>query len=131
MFLYSNDTHELDFECGWGSGNGWRTRTGATGNELVCGMTVQAVSTDLVKKIAPDMHHTFKLEITSTQAKFTIDGSYIVAINLRYNPSSYTWRSLISAENLWWMGTMGTPASNYAYTTQQYGPAFDFVKFTY
>ncbi|KAI8912175.1 hypothetical protein DFJ77DRAFT_71558 [Powellomyces hirtus] len=120
-FLYADDYHELDFEIGYGAED-VRTRLAAEQDQLVVYMTSQA--TDGVSwssldgsqiLITGDAWHELAMDLalndTGTQfiVAWWIDGEMVKQSGQSWGPTDIGdgFRSMISLENLWWMGSRG------------------------
>jgi hypothetical protein len=124
-FLYNNDTHELDFEVGYGTQNA-RTALNAAPDDLIVYMTSQANPFQAFKKkIKREQWHTLSIELTlNSNAKYhvnwKINGEVIGATQLNYG-SNTKFNIFCSVENLTFIGDHIPQNLNYA--------LFDFVEF--
>lgn len=124
-FLYSDDTHELDFEIGYGN-QATRNQLVATTDELIVYMTSQAnpfVSTP--KKIKRAQWYNFSIEMLKTptgnyQANWKIN-SVLEQTNVLTYGTETTFHIFCSVENLLFIGDHIPANQNYA--------LFDFVEF--
>ncbi len=123
-FLYNNDTHELDFEIGYGKLTE-RAEMNAQADELLVYMTSQANPFQSIKhKIKTENWYTLKIELTLVNrkyhAKWSINEEELVATPLNYN-SKFKFKIFCSVENLTFIGDHIPSSDNYA--------QFDWVEF--
>ncbi|GIZ09346.1 hypothetical protein [Flavobacterium sp. UMI-01] len=124
-FLYNDDTHELDFEIGYGSQNE-RIAINAAPDDLLAYMTSQANPFQSnVIKIKRGQWYTLSMELTLNSkskyfAKWKIDGSTVSSLQLNYGTKE-KFKIFCSVENLNFIGDHTPYSLNYA--------LFDFVKY--
>lgn len=139
-FVYADDAHELDFECGPGTSAARGSATlehlgGSTGpalaGEMLCYLTSQAnpaISAPVALPAAT--WHTFALGMTADASAhyavtWRIDGATVQTQQLTYGPADAcdmyvagrkcTWQAFISTENLGFLGDTYPTARNDAY----------------
>lgn len=139
-FVYADDAHELDFECGPGTtaarGSATLRHLGggagpALATEMLCVLTSQAnpaISTPVA--VASATWHTFALDLAPDGAghygvTWRIDGLVAQAQQLTYGPADAcdmylagrkcTWQAFISTENLGFLGDTYPTGRNDAY----------------
>jgi len=139
-FVYADDAHELDFECGPGTAVARASATlehlgGTTGaalaGEMLCYLTSQAspaISTAIALPAAT--WHTFALGMTPDASAhyavtWSIDGVDVQTQQLTYGPTDAcemyvggrkcTWQAFISTENLGFLGDTYPTARNDAF----------------
>jgi hypothetical protein len=124
-FLYNNDTHELDFEIGYGK-QIIRNELNAAADDLIVYMTSQANPfQSYATKIKRDQWHTFSMELTLNsnrryQVNWRINGGLASTAQLGYG-SKTKFKIFCSLENLTFIGEHIPTIQNYA--------LFDFVEY--
>ena len=124
-FLYYNDTHELDFEIGYGTQN-MRNQLGAAADDLVVYMSSQGNPFQSNQiKIKRNLWYTLTLELTlNSRGRYIVNwkiNNYPAAIaQLSYGKST-KFNIFCSVENLPFMGDHIPTNQNYA--------LFDWVEF--
>jgi len=123
MFLYNDDNHELDFECGYGKNN-------PTGKKVMCYMTSQnnPYSAGDVKEVKSGWH-TFQLKLEPENdqyfASWIIDGEVAKTLQLNYGDEK-KFRLYFSTENLAFIGDDVPHKINWAaFKNVQYYPMDD------
>lgn len=115
-FIYADDTHELDFEIGYGS-SGARRGCGATADQMVACMTNQGNPfNSTYTPISVGWHTcTLKMEVVNSRyvASWWIDGTKVKTLNLNFGPDVKFLIS-VSVENLEFMGEKTPEHDNYA-----------------
>lgn len=112
VFLYQDDAHELDFECGYGK-EADREAVGADqSDEIVCFMTAHRGPV-LGKryhrtKIVTDRWHVFRMEIARIPGSdfvvsWYIDDQLVYSVDPGFDPAT-RFCSMISVEHLEWIG---------------------------
>ncbi|TDD99885.1 hypothetical protein E0F76_01420 [Flavobacterium cellulosilyticum] len=125
-FLYNDDTHELDFEIGYGN-QASRQELNAASDDLVVYMTSQANPFQSIKnKIKREQWHTLSIILTLDSknkyiATWKIDGATQATRSLTYGTKS-KFNIFCSLENLTFIGDHIPNSKNYA--------LFDFVEFS-
>jgi hypothetical protein len=124
-FLYSNDTHELDFEIGYGK-QSERESLNALSDELIVYMTSQANPAQLYRKVIKrGQWYSLSIQLTLVNrnyfAKWTINNEVLGATQLNYG-TKFKFKIFCSVENLSFMGDHIPYSDNYA--------LFDFVEYT-
>ena len=123
-FLYSDDTHELDFEIGYGNTT-IRQQLNAEFDDLIVYSTSQAnPSHSFQTKIKRGQWYTFSINLTLNSKKkyvatWKIDNTTLTATTLNYG-SSTKFKIFCSVENLSFIGDHIPSSQNYA--------LFDWVK---
>jgi hypothetical protein len=128
-FLYSDDTHELDFECGPGKNAARASATlkhlgGSTGpaqaNEMLCYATSQAgpfVSTPTA--VTYDAWHVYEIALADNagnyDATWRIDDIVVESETLSYGAAAAKFAAFISVENLSFIGETYPTVRNDAY----------------
>ncbi len=106
MFLYHDDSHEIDFECGYGKRSWWEEWW--QDNKIYCYMTSQGNPEDRgdFDKIQEGWH-TFKLKLIPKNGKYfvywIIDGSIVKELQLEYGDEK-RFKLYFSTENLAFIG---------------------------
>ena len=124
-FLYSDDTHELDFEIGYGN-TAIRQQLNAVADDLIVYATSQAnPSHSFQTKIKRGQWYTFSIDLTLNNKKkyvvnWKIDDTVITSTTLNYG-SSTKFKIFCSVENLNFIGDHIPTIQNYA--------LFDWVTF--
>lgn len=124
-FLYNNDTHELDFEIGYGK-EITRTELNAAPDELIVYMTSQGNPfQSLPTKIKRGQWHTFSMQLSLNssrkyQVNWYINGVQTATAQLNYGTKS-KFKIFCSLENLTFMGDHIPSIQNYA--------LFDYVEY--
>lgn len=124
-FLYNNDSHELDFEVGYGT-QAIRNQLAAKTDDLIVYMTSQGNPFYAIQKtIKREKWHTLSIELTLNSIRrynvnWKIDGELMGAIQLNYG-SKAKFNIFCSVENLQFIGEHIPQSQNYA--------LFDFVEF--
>lgn len=124
-FLYNNNTHELDFEIGYGKQIA-RTELNAESDDLIVYMTSQGNPFQSYKtKIKRDQWYTFSMELSLNssrkyQVNWSINGEQVATAQLNYGTKS-KFNMMCSLENLTFIGDHIPSTQNYA--------LFDFVEF--
>ncbi|WP_278034282.1 hypothetical protein [Flavobacterium nitratireducens] len=124
-FLYSDDTHELDFEIGYGN-TAIRQQLNAVADDLIVYATSQAnPSHSFQTKIKRGQWYTFSIHLTLNNKKkyvvnWKIDDTVITSTTLNYG-SSTKFKIFCSVENLNFIGDHIPTIQNYA--------LFDWVTF--
>ncbi|WP_292655331.1 hypothetical protein [Nitratifractor sp.] len=120
MFLYNDDNHELDFECGYGKNN-------SSGKKIMCYMTSQnnPYSAGDVKEVKSGWH-TFQLKLEPQNdqyyAHWLIDGQEVKTLQLNYGDEK-RFRLYFSTENLAFIGDEVPHKINWtAFKNVQYYP---------
>lgn len=128
-FVYADDTHELDFECGPGR-NAARTNgalkhlDGSTGaalaTEMLCYATSQAnpfVSTPTAVPLGA--WHVFEIRLANNggnyDATWSIDGVVVQSQLLAFGEAAAKFRAFVSVENLSFIGETYPTGRNDAY----------------
>ncbi|MGN1225676.1 MAG: hypothetical protein ACI4TL_00395, partial [Candidatus Cryptobacteroides sp.] len=115
-FIYADDSHELDFEIGYGKAAA-REACGAAADEMVACMTSQDLPfNSTYTPISVGWHTlTLKLDVVDGKYRMTwlIDDVQVKQLNLRYGPEIKFLIS-ISVENLEFMGDFQPVHQNYA-----------------
>ena len=124
-FLYNNDTHELDFEIGYGK-QSERTALNALDDELIVYMTSQsnpAISFRKVIKRGQWYNLSIQLSLVNRNyfAKWIINNEVLASSQLSYS-TKYKFNIFCSMENLSFMGDHIPYSNNYA--------LFDFVEYS-
>lgn len=124
-FLYNNDTHELDFEIGYGK-QIIRNELNAATDDLIVYMTSQANPfQSYATKIKRDQWHTFSMELTLNsnrkyQVNWRINGLLASTAQLTYGDKT-KFKIFCSLENLTFIGDHIPYTQNHA--------LFDFVEY--
>lgn len=123
-FLYNNDTHELDFEIGYGK-QSERTSLNALSDELIVYMTSQANPAQTYRKtIKREQWYTLSIQLTLVNrnyyAKWIINNEVLGATPLNYG-TKFKFNIFCSMENLTFIGDHIPNSDNYA--------LFDFVEY--
>lgn len=117
-FLYNNDTHELDFEIGYGK-QSIRQQLNAAEDDLVAYMTSQANPfQSYAIKIKREQWHTLTLELTLNSkgryvVKWKIDNVIAATATLTYGKTT-KFNIFCSVENLTFIGDHIPSSQNYA-----------------
>jgi len=116
-FLYSDETHELDFEIGYGTA-AVRQNLNAAIDDLIVYTTSQGNPYQTVKhKIKRNQWYTLEIELLVVNGKYqavwSIDNSELVRLNLKYD-SSIPFYVFCSVENLSFLGDHIPTQDNYA-----------------
>lgn len=125
-FLYKDDTHELDFEIGYGS-QSTRQNLNAQEDDLIAYMSSQANPSQFVQtKIKRNQWYTLSIELTLSSnnryfAKWKIDGTTVASKQLNYG-TKVKFNVFCSMENLTFIGDHIPQNQNYA--------LFDSVQYT-
>ena len=124
-FLYYNDTHELDFEIGYGTAV-VRKNLDAAYDDLIVYMTSQSNPFKSIPlKIKRNQWYTLEIKLLivngSYQAVWYINNAEVVRLNLEYG-ESIPFYIYCSVENLTFLGDHIPKQDNYA--------LFDYVEFT-
>lgn len=125
-FLYNNDTHELDFEIGYGN-QASRQELTAAADELIVYMTSQANPFMSIKqKIKREQWYTLSIELALNSknkyiATWKINGDVLASKTLTYGTKS-KFNIFCSVENLTFLGDHIPSIRNYA--------VFDFVGYS-
>jgi len=124
-FLYFDDTHELDFEIGYGTAV-VREKLNASTEDLIVYMTSQANPFQSIPmKIKRNQWYTLAIELLIVNGKYKavwyIDNAELVSLNLEYG-ESIPFYIFCSLENLTFLGDHIPNHYNYA--------LFDYVEFT-
>jgi hypothetical protein len=128
-FIYADDTHELDFECGPGknaarASGALKHLDGSTGaaaaNEMLCYATSQAnpfVSTPTAVPVAT--WHVFEIRLEQGSggylAKWLVDDVVVESEQLAYGPTAASFAAFVSVENLSFIGETYPTGRNDAY----------------
>lgn len=123
-FLYYNDTHELDFEIGYGKLSE-RASLNALSDELIIYMTSQANPAQTHRKtIKRGQWYNLSIQLTLVNrnyfAKWTINNEILGTTQLNYG-TKFKFKIFCSVENLSFMGDHIPYSDNYA--------LFDFVQY--
>ena len=123
-WIYCDDHHEIDFECGWGTDE-TRRKAGAGVGDLVACMTNQdfPFSSSYIR-ITPGWHEFgITLDIVNGfyYIHWLIDGTEYKSLQTSFGPEQAAFRIFVSVENLNFIGMH--PA------TQDNTGAFEWVKF--
>ena len=123
-FLYNNDTHELDFEIGYGK-QSERTALNALDDELIVYMTSQANPVQTHRKtIKREQWHNLSIQLTLVNrnyfAKWAINNEVVGSTQLSYG-TKFKFNIFCSMENLTFIGDHIPNSNNYA--------LFDFVEY--
>ena len=123
-FLYNNDTHELDFEIGYGK-QSERTALNALDDELIVYMTSQANPVQSYRKtIKRGQWYNLSIQLTLVNrnyyAKWAINNEVVAATQLNYG-TKFKFNIFCSVENLAFMGDHIPYSNNFA--------LFDFVQY--
>ena len=107
-WIYCDDHHEIDFECGWGSDEA-RESVGAGEDDLVACMTNQDFpTTSTYARIKPGWHE-FGITLDLVEGKYLvhwiIDGVEQKSIQTQFGPDEAAFRIFVSVENLMFIGT--------------------------
>lgn len=135
MFLYKDDTHELDFECGYGD---YRLRAiyNARRDQALCYATSQAnPKKSQIYVINTNEWHTFRIVLTNKErknasprkyykAEWSIDGNKIQTIELQFGKET-AFRAMISVEHLPFLGDFYPPKNGYT----AYFDSFTYVSY--
>lgn len=106
MFLYHDDSHEIDFECGYGKRSRWSRWW--EDDKIYCYMTSQGNPEDRgdFKKVEEGWH-VFKLKLIPKNGKYfvywIIDGRTVKELQLEYGDEK-RFKLYISTENLAFIG---------------------------
>ncbi|HSD13821.1 MAG TPA: hypothetical protein VLB74_04160 [Flavobacterium sp.] len=125
-FLYKDDTHELDFEIGYGS-ESTRQNLNAQADDLIAYMSSQANPSQFVQTtIKRNQWYTLTIELTLSSnnryfAKWKIDGITVASKQLNYGTKT-KFNIFCSMENLTFIGDHIPQSQNYA--------LFDSVQYT-
>jgi len=124
-FLYFDDTHELDFEIGYGTAV-IRKNLNASADDLIVYMTSQANPFQSIPlKIKRNQWYTLAIELLIVNGKYQavwyIDNAELVRLNLEFD-DSIPFYIFCSVENLTFLGDHIPNHYNYA--------LFDYVDFT-
>jgi hypothetical protein len=117
-FLYNNDTHELDFEVGYGT-QAIRTQLAAQPDDLIVYMTSQANPFQSIpKKIKRAQWYTLSLQLTLNSkgrynVNWKIDGIVLATAQLTYGTAT-NFKIFCSVENLTFIGDHIPNSQNYA-----------------
>ncbi len=123
-FLYQDDTHELDFEAGYGS-RAVRQQLAAQEDDIVVYMTSQAHPFQSIpQKIKRDQWHDFSIRLDDQDGKYLatwfIDGNQATNLALGFGPETQ-FAIFCSVENLKFIGDHISKRDNYA--------LFDYVEY--
>ena len=123
-FLYNDDSHELDFEIGYGT-TALRTTLGAASDDLVVYMTTQKNPAQSIQKtIKRNNWYTLAIEIKNINKRYyatwTINGSTVAESYLEFGGETL-FKIFCSVENLGFMG-------DHLPTQESYG-LFDSVQY--
>lgn len=124
-FLYNNDTHELDFEVGYGK-QAVRQELNAASDDLIVYMTSQGNPFQSIKnKIKRGQWYTLSIELKLDSnrkyyATWKINGDILASTPLNYGTKS-KFKIFCSVENLTFIGDHIPNSKNYA--------LFDYVEF--
>ncbi|WPR71887.1 hypothetical protein SLW70_01805 [Flavobacterium sp. NG2] len=124
-FLYNDDTHELDFEIGYGQ-QSVRELLNASSDDLLVYTTSQANPfRSEARKIKREQWYTLSIELTLNSknkyiANWKIDGNSIQTLQLNYGTRE-NFKIFCSVENLQFIGDHIPNSQNYA--------LFDFVEY--
>lgn len=122
-FIYSDDTHEIDFEIGYGTASARRS-CGAKDIEMVACMTNQGLPYNSTYTPISVGWHDLTLELTTVNGKYRvnwyIDSELKKTLNVNFGPQT-TFLISISVENLEFMGDFQPTHTNYA--------LFDYVSY--
>lgn len=123
-FLYNNDTHELDFEIGYGK-QSERESLNALSDELIVYMTSQANPVQTYRKtIKREQWYTLSIQLTLVNrnyyAKWIINDEVLGSTPLNYG-TKFKFNIFCSMENLSFIGDHIPYSDNYA--------LFDFVEY--
>ncbi len=123
-FIYMDDQHELDFECGYGPPE-VRSQIHAGSNDLVCFMTSQDYPYSTSAVAVPDSNwYTLELQLVEMEDKYMvkwyINGQDEKSLSLHYGPDYSNsdgdkFGMRISVENLDFIGEHSPTLSNGAY----------------
>lgn len=107
-WIYCDDHHEIDFECGWGNDEA-RQAVGAGEGDLVACMTSQDFPfTSTYAKIQPGWHK-FGIKLELVNGKYNIhwiiDGKEQKQQQTTFGPDEAVFRIFVSVENLNFIGT--------------------------
>ncbi|SNR74874.1 hypothetical protein [Lutibacter flavus] len=124
-FLYFDESHELDFEIGYGT-SAVRQNLNATIDDLIVYTTSQGNPYNTAKhKIKRNQWYTLEIELLVVNGKYqavwSIDNSELVRLDLSYG-SSIPFYIFCSVENLTFLGDHIPHQDNYA--------LFDYVEFS-
>lgn len=124
-FLYQDDTHELDFETGYGK-EAVRTQLAAQDDDIIVYMTSQAFPFQSTPyKIKSAQWHTFSIRLDDHSGKYLaswyVDGNLAVQLPLGYGPEAQ-FAIYCSMENLKFLGDHIAHQENYA--------LFDYVEYS-
>ncbi|ESU23981.1 hypothetical protein FEDK69T_10410 [Flavobacterium enshiense DK69] len=117
-FLYKDDTHELDFEIGYGS-ESTRQSLNAQADDLIAYMSSQANPSQFVQTtIKRNQWYTLTIELSLTSnnryfAKWKIDGTTVASKQLNYG-TKVKFNVFCSMENLTFIGDHIPLSQNYA-----------------
>ncbi len=117
-FLYNNDTHELDFEIGYGK-QAIRDQLAAAPDDLIVYMTSQGYPFQSVqKKIKRDQWYTLTLQLTLSSngryiVSWKINDETMATANLNYGKNT-KFNIYCSVENLQFIGDHIAQTQNYA-----------------
>jgi hypothetical protein len=122
-FLYNDDTHELDFEIGYGTAVK-RQELNAASDDLVMYLTSQGnPSVSVQQLIKNDRWYTFSIELLENNGNYEaiwyVDNVEVHRLNLTYGGLPFG--IFCSVENLHFMGDQIPQQNNYA--------VFDYVEF--
>lgn len=124
-FLYNDDTHELDFEIGYGA-QADRQLLNAAPDEVIAFMTSQANPFQSIpRKLKRGQWYTFSIDLTLNSknkyiAIWKIDNEIVSSLQLTYGTKS-KFKIFCSMENLQFIGDHIPYSQNYA--------LFDFVEY--
>lgn len=123
-FLYNNDTHELDFEIGYGK-QSERESLNALSDELIVYMSSQSnPALSFRKAIKRGQWYNLSIQLSLVNrnyfAKWSINNEVLASSQLNYS-TKYKFNIFCSVENLSFMGDHIPYSNNYA--------LFDFVEY--
>lgn len=107
-WIYCDDHHEIDFECGWGNDEA-RAAVGAGEGDLVACMTNQDFPfTSTYARISPGWHE-FGITLDLVEGNYfvhwIIDGVEQKTLQTGFGPDDAIFRIFVSVENLMFIGT--------------------------
>ncbi|MDR1737960.1 MAG: hypothetical protein LBR66_03970 [Candidatus Symbiothrix sp.] len=123
-FLYSDDTHELDFEIGSGTATN-RSAYNAQADEVLCYATSQSnPRQQKIMTIKNNAWHTFVIDVKLVDGKYfaewLVDGVSFTTLQLIYG-EEFPFRAFCSVENLSFIGDHLPNKDNYA--------LFDYIEY--
>lgn len=107
-WIYCDDHHEIDFECGWGNDEA-RVAAGAGEGDLVACMTNQDFPFTSTYAVIKPGWHVFGIKLDLVDGKYNIhwiiDGVEKNQQQTGFGPDEAVFRIFVSVENLMFIGT--------------------------